>query len=77
MANWEKKIPNCFAGNKFAIQRTEQDGAFELLRQLRTEGIGWSLVGPAIKEHLKKNRCSHIAPVMVRVRAHFKPWLEE
>lgn len=78
MANWKTKIPHCFAGGKFAVQRTEQDAAFDLLAQLRKEGIGWSVVQQELKNFLKNDGCrpDWLLKQMVRIREHFKSWLE-
>ncbi len=79
VANWKDKLPTCFGSenHRFAGNALEENDAFELLAELRKEGIAWRDVRTGIKEFLASqgNGTKQMEKQMDRVKKHFRPWL--
>lgn len=74
-----RRLNGCFGivDGKFAVHSAEEQRAFDLLKDLRDQGIGWSKVKEAVTVYLqdKKAHGAHIEEQMKRVETHFRPWL--
>jgi len=79
VATWKEKLPACFGSedHRFVSDAPEKNHAFELLAELRENGVAWSDVRTAIKEFLasQDKGAKQIEKQMDRAKKHFRPWL--
>jgi hypothetical protein len=75
---WQSKIAGCFSGGHFAGHALEEERAFELLKQLRSEGVGWKEVKLGFKGHIGPARMAiktNGPKELKKVEQHFRPWI--
>lgn len=77
MVAWQKKIGGCFGDQDqfFAGHPMDEKRAFELLTQLRDEGVGWREVEAEFRSHLSSTGQQHIDDQIKKVRKAYKFWL--
>ena len=72
-------VPGCFAfeAAPFAGHANDEKRAFELLKVLRDQQVGWQDVQEAFENYLmsKVKETEYAAEQMKKVEAHFRPWL--
>lgn len=77
--NWQDRIAGCFGQTDkiFAGHPSDEDRAFELLKTLRAQNVGWAEVAREIGNYLRSERCNeqHIETQLKSVSRFFKPWL--
>jgi hypothetical protein len=76
---WRDKIEGTLgvADRRFARHSNDQERAFDLLKQLRVEGVGMSEVEEAYRELLADHTPAAFSDEMRRVAEHFRPWLRD
>ena len=78
--DWTRKLAGCFGSqtHKFGNDPSDKDYAFELLAQLRAEGVRWSEVRKEFRRFLRDLGASkaHSEKQMDRLRSHFRLWLK-
>ena len=78
--DWTRKVADCFGSqtHKFGDDPSDKDCAFELLAQLRADGVRWSEVRKEFKRFLADLGASkkHAIKQMDRLRSHFRLWLK-
>lgn len=77
--DWKKKISGCF-GEKdliFAGHPSDENSAFELLKSLRKDAIGWAETKEAINQWLASQNANaaHTSRQLAKAGEHFKPWI--
>ena len=81
MSDWKEDIGGCFAFDAapFAMHATDENLAFELLKRLRDEQVGWQNVEDEIRLYLnaKTSENDWVEQQLSRAEAHFKPWLSD
>jgi len=79
--SWENRIGGCFGvvDQRFARHPCDSGRAFELLAQLRKQGICWVEVRKEFKKYLTGKGVSPAdrKTEMERVRRMYKPWLND
>ena len=78
--DWTRKLAGCFGSqtHKFGDDPSDKDSAFELLAQLRADGVRWSEVRKEFKRFLSDLGAGkkHMEKQMGRLRSHFRLWLK-
>ena len=77
MNDWKTKIAGCFgeADKIFSGHPEDKNRAFELLKTLRSECIGWDELEIATREYLKDKNPTHINEQIKKMSEAMGPWL--
>lgn len=77
MSNWKSQITVCFGMTDkiFAGHANDEDRAFELLKTLRAEKVGWAELEKETRNFLQDCAPSHIDVQITKMKASMKPWL--
>ena len=77
--SWKSKVPGCFGESdlSFAVHPNDEDRAFDLLKELRTEKIGRLETRNAITQFLTSKNASpdHVRVQLAKVDEYFCRWL--
>ena len=78
--DWTQRIGGCFgnADGLFAIHPSDEDRAFQLLRVLRENNVGWEQTREAFRNYMEDNSfgANVIEEQMASIERHMKPWLQ-
>ncbi len=77
MSSWISQIPGCFGVSDkiFAGHPNDEDRAFELLKRLRVEGVGWADLEKEARAFLKDCSPSHVEAQIDKMKHAMGPWL--
>lgn len=74
---WKSMVRGCFgvADKKFARHASDQECAFDLLKTLREQGIGWRELKQELHDFLDGATADHVAAEITHAKLMMKPWL--
>lgn len=77
--DWMQRIGGCFgtADGLFANHPLDEDRAFQLLRIMRENGVGWEQAREAFRKYMEDNSfgADIVEEQMASIERHMKPWL--